>query len=644
MKKSLLLMAGIGLGMSVHAQVNDLLKVVHSPKQNVKLESTVADYNTPVNVSKAPVLKNGALLRSAGIERLKIGSSFNFLTAIVSESNCLTADQNLNLVSFIHRQDNGNPGGAGKSGYVMNTFSTDGGKTFPNKILVATFDSSGGKTAFTRYPSGSIINPAGNKDPMKAVSAVSGPVTGGSGWQGYYYASSRLDGTSKKQEYFDNADPMAVYQSFPRLSAQSTDNGYTHVLGADYDANTTGAEINALIINNGKLNASTNQVDWTTTRINHGFAKDTANSKLISNLGSLAFSQDGLTGYMAVLGRDSVTDVLAIQPIVYKTVDGGTTWNQMPIFDFKSVPVFNTMLPKTNRGDVKPYFSSSQGWDMAVDKNNNLHIFSLVHGTSSYDPDSLGFGFFNLRLMFDTYTTANGWDARFIDTLKAADVPATSSLWSTLALDARMQMSRTMDGSKLVYTWLDTDPSFDATNLYPDIKGQAYDLGKSFATKTKNFTLGTNFDAQNYFLYASNVALTVGDKLVVPCTVSDSQNATRGDGTDPADHFYVSGIEYTPQDFGAPAAVNELERGALKISQNYPNPFNNETSIDVVLASPSKVTLTVTNLVGQKVFETDANVGTTHSFKVSKNNMTPGVYFYTVKSATEAITNKMIVE
>jgi len=637
-------MAGIGLGMSVHAQVNDLLKVVHSPKQNVKLESTVADYNTPVNVSKAPVLKNGALLRSAGIERLKIGSSYNFYTAIVSETNALTADQNLNLVSFTHRQDNGNPGGDGKSGYIMNTFSTDGGKTFPNKILVATFDTVNKASTFARYPAGTVINPKGNKDPMKAVAAVAGPITGGSGWTGYYYASSSLDGTAKKQQYLDNSKSTTVYQHFPRLSPLSTDNGFAYVLGADYDANTTGAEINALIINNGKLNASTNQVDWTTTRINHGFAKDTANSKLISNLGSLAFSQDGLTGYMAVLGRDSVTDVLAIQPIVYKTVDGGTTWNQMPIFDFKSVPVFNTMLPKTNRGDVKPYFSSSQGWDMAVDKNNNLHIFSLVHGTSSYDPDSLGFGFFNLRLMFDTYTTANGWDARFIDTLKAADVPATSSLWSTLTLDARMQMSRTMDGSKLVYSWLDTDPSFDVVNLYPDIKGQAYDLTKSVASRTKNFTLGTNFDAQNYFLYASNVALTVGNNLVVPCTVSDSQSSTRGDGTDPADHFYVSGIEYTPQDFGLPTSVSELERGGLKISQNYPNPFNSETSIDVVLASPSKVTLTVSNLVGQKVYEIEANVGTTHSFKVSKNKMTPGVYFYTVKSSTETITNKMIVE
>jgi hypothetical protein len=71
------------------------------------------------------------------------------------------------------------------------------------------------------------------------------------------------------------------------------------------------------------------------------------------------------------------------------------------------------------------------------------------------------------------------------------------------------------------------------------------------------------------------------------------------------------------------------------LAQNYPNPFNPTTTIEFALAKPSKVKLTVYNLLGQKVATIIDNrpfSAGAHIVKFDARNLTSGVYFYRLEA------------
>ncbi len=82
------------------------------------------------------------------------------------------------------------------------------------------------------------------------------------------------------------------------------------------------------------------------------------------------------------------------------------------------------------------------------------------------------------------------------------------------------------------------------------------------------------------------------------------------------------------------------------VSQNYPNPFSGVTTITVDLNHAADLSLVLTNLVGQKVFETErgsVSAGT-YFFAVDASSLEKGIYFYTVKAGNSTVTKKMIVK
>ncbi|MCB2219804.1 MAG: T9SS type A sorting domain-containing protein [Bacteroidetes bacterium] len=82
------------------------------------------------------------------------------------------------------------------------------------------------------------------------------------------------------------------------------------------------------------------------------------------------------------------------------------------------------------------------------------------------------------------------------------------------------------------------------------------------------------------------------------------------------------------------------------VSQNYPNPFSGSTSVYVMLDEPADLSLEVTNLMGQVVYQLPAqrfNSGKAE-LTIQANDLEDGVYFYTVRSGDHAVTKKMIVE
>ncbi len=82
------------------------------------------------------------------------------------------------------------------------------------------------------------------------------------------------------------------------------------------------------------------------------------------------------------------------------------------------------------------------------------------------------------------------------------------------------------------------------------------------------------------------------------------------------------------------------------VSQNYPNPFKNQSMVQVNTTKACNLKMVITNIVGKQIAVIDkgrVNAGM-HYFTIDANNLTNGVYFYTIFSGDNAQTRKMIVE
>ncbi len=102
------------------------------------------------------------------------------------------------------------------------------------------------------------------------------------------------------------------------------------------------------------------------------------------------------------------------------------------------------------------------------------------------------------------------------------------------------------------------------------------------------------------------------------------------------------------------SGVEEEEGGVIpksfELYQNHPNPFNNETVIKFNLRKPAEVTMTVFNILGQKVrtlAEGRMNAGTHVASWNGKdergNNLSSGIYFYQLKTGEAKETKRLVL-
>jgi hypothetical protein len=77
----------------------------------------------------------------------------------------------------------------------------------------------------------------------------------------------------------------------------------------------------------------------------------------------------------------------------------------------------------------------------------------------------------------------------------------------------------------------------------------------------------------------------------------------------------------------------------------YPNPFNPSTKIDFALPSAAIVSLKVFNLLGQQVATLVAGTMTAgrHSVTFNANNLSSGVYMYTLTAGNFVSSRKMLL-
>lgn len=462
--------------------------------------------------------------------------SMNIFGVLVSEQKPLHYNDNLNVVTFVHRKSPtyipspvASPSTAA-SGCIVMEVTTDWGNSWDSTLLW------NNNTQFARYPQGGIYNPPGNTSIANTYGVVGGPITTGTGWIGSYLASKKLDvkgslaydnvasTAPNAQQFFANTAPFGATGKFdfPRLYFTSTDDGMVRMVGRINDningttlvaQNYRGARILKGAFNSGVFT-------WTGDSIIPAniVVTGAGQKQIIPDAMHMAWNEAGTVGYMVFLGCDNTKTLSnrGLQPIVYKTTNSGATWSTVQGIDFNSpamaAPVIDHIVSvNTNSTLVIPQFNTGEGVDVVVDKNDRLHIMASLLPTFSSHPDSLFFSYsftnadgekYNYRhipgerpYIYDFYQTATGWSVTIVDSMSTEGPSPTSggdgyndNPWkadpsnsnSKQSCDARMQMSRTPDGNYIVYTWAESDTNFTNSNHkwnhLPNLKARVLDV------------------------------------------------------------------------------------------------------------------------------------------------------------------------
>lgn len=413
-----------------------------------------------------------------------LGTSSNMFTLIRNGNHPIVVDKTMNMVVFIHRNDAGAFGG--NSGQLRYDVSTNAGTTWTlNQGPV-----NPASPNYARYPNVAIYNPTNNVTPGNAYVSYLAPTIGSatSVWNGVVSGVRQLNGGVPTETYNQNGIGL---DQIPHSMVKGAPGVFwaidpTTILGAGYK------------IYKGQWSSGSNDVVWSLNyTATPPFTTAWTSAGQIVDY-NIAFSPNGQIGYFSILGHISggATNN-AIYPILYKTIDGGTTWTGPIQVDLSA---FSCITSNTVSG---AFASTNVEHDLIVDVNGNPHIITTVGSASNY--------IFNYSAWHRIYdiTLVNGlWAAYELGNVLGA--PNTFGNTANVATQwMAPQAARSADGTKIFFTWTDnTSYSLGSPNALPDLFGKAYNVSNNSWTQTKNFTAcNTGLAGRMWFPHIATEAL-----------------------------------------------------------------------------------------------------------------------------------------
>jgi len=660
----------------------------------------------------------------------KTGSE-NVYGMLVSNSKPLNYNDELGAISFIHRKSHTymaypQPAPNASTGVISAEITTNWGISWDSTALWAN------DNFWARYPNGGIYNSSPtNTDVSQAYVVGTGPVTTANDtWQGNWFASKRLDcmggarynntvsAVPGAQQFIANSGTATAGPTgkvdFARLDFAFTDDGNVHALGTIMN-NANGTTFATQLTRGARVlkaafNSGSETFDWSGDSIIPPVITNSDGHAMLLGDPHMAWKEDGSIGYVFFIGcRQLATSAnKGNQPIVYKTTDHGATWNILPGIDFNSsamASVLKNLQPTSAIPSLTiPMFDTQEGIDGMVDANGKLHIMSCVMGSQSPANDSLN-GFFQFTnsldgesyayphtpgkrpYIYDFYGDGSAaWNVIRVDSMsseapgwfQSSDNGFTNNPWdvdpttnSKVAIEARLQMSRTPDGKYIIYTWAESDSVTTANgvkwNYNPNIKARLLDVtSMSVHPKELNVTSPPNINDANpavrgfaYNHYASskcglnNGSTTHSLAFFVPMTVSNNSSLHQ---REPVNHYFSAAV----LNFDSIATVfppyvdacktTGIESNAMSSSAKnsviYPNPAKGSASLLINLNDNSgTVNIVITNVVGQQIKTIDAAARTgENTINLDLDGLTRGIYLVNVKVGNAVGTKKLVVD
>lgn len=567
---------------------------------------------------------------------IQLGGAANFYSILLTSQDQVAYNPDINTVIFEHRQDPTDHGGLGTNNSLRVDYSTDGGATWTVDQTLITPNMFAGTAAAvgTRYPNCVLYNPIGNTDPANAyvVSHTNAlqALTGARFWGWIAQASTKLDGAYATDAYVDHFGDTSTYQPSGLVA---NPNGDVWSVSTRYRAVDDPLNFSVLNLNKGVFNSGTNAFDWSiASAITPDlFIAVDGNPVYVNH--TMAFSPDGQVGYVVLNAKANDGLAQGPVPMLWKTTDGGSSWNPLPSYDFSNDATYADVLePATDTGLPRPWFSDM---DCVVDHNGTLHLFSEVFSGYHSSPDSQGYIFSDIQTQFLFHsTTSDGtvWNSKLVSNVFGTDFGLSSSDPAFVPLQSnRPQATRTADGIRVFFSWNSSGPN-EPENFTPDVWAFGYDVDAQLSTLPKNLTMGTDAEGGAWFHTVSPVCISNGPEhqFELPIVFGEPN----GDVLGHADYFYIKGVGFDDNEFVV--GVAESEQLALEL---YPNPCAGHFTIcgPELLGSE----LLLTDIMGRSVYSTRAM---NSPFEVSPGSISPGLYFLNVRSKGKSTAFSVVVQ
>ncbi len=627
--------------------------------QDIDLETKKTNYqpkSSPLDVfENQPTKSSSSKVSAQGIQIGKgpngYGIGFNSLTP-------LSTIESINTIAFLHRSDyliNSD----NSSGSLRIDLSTDGGTTWNNNLGPAWNPNIATNTypGPARYPSAVLFNPENETSGSKAEIALWATTSlGTNSWfGGQLHGSYKMDNSSTKLA----VDSCSVETGMFVISRAVTKVNESTIFGVQLDQDYNASTFNdTAIMFKGVWNTATKELDFTKSHHSLPLKIDSATGEVRRSDFKVAFDQTGQIGYMTLLGYSpTYPNYGSYHPLVMKTTDGGTTWSAPQ--DINLDAIMETTQNQTLLSIIAARDSATQvnnlttGFEtsIVVDKNGDPHIFlnvSICGLTTVFSDGSSGNAFsfyFSWNTLVDIYSDDGG------ATYKSRIIAYPKSFRGAFGVnlegseDNRPQVSTNSDRSRIFYSCFDTDTQLwsISDNDYPDFWVNMYDLNSnSFPHSAENMTTDITLFGSSISGNIAPEAWTNSDGTNTIHCVTQQLDPVTNDFLDPVQYTYIPGVFPSPTNI----SIEEDEIPThFSIGQNRPNPAIQETSFDLNATKTAEYRMTVTNILGQVVFDRD--LGKLESGKneitINTSQLTSGVYFYSIFSEGKVYTKKMTI-
>lgn len=679
MKNLLLSLVVVGSALSAEAQVT---RTTFNPHKTMIKESPVVLHNQPNPTVTHQHRASRGQVTSSLLHSERIGSAGNLLSVLEGNCNQLDVNDSLNLVTFIHRNDDAAFPGTNLAQYRYdvskdrgNNWTSDIGPITNDPIITNADDAS----PHPRFPQAGIYNPTGNTIADSAYLVYSGTFHNSANWIGQSRGRGLISGDISSYNVNFDAIPTASYVGISTSFCHGAPGVFWNLNREFNGTFTTGDPqiTSGLVVEKGVWNTITKEVDWTQQIIPTNFVRESdANGTefTIVSATNIAFDPTGQYGWIACLGditedADSVYD-----PIFWNSTDFGATWSSTPIrVDLSNLPEIMGQLGTVNEINQDASSGSATSafdGDLVVDAWGHPHFQFLVGNGTGHAIEFAGFDMWDLT--YDTAAPAcmggwNGWHAIYLDSLHTLSGNTTSDATPYTEYN-RPMASLSPDGKKAFFFWTETDFGLEsnAQNNFPNLYGRGIDIEHYLATRKFSYTEGDSLWgaetlASNAGIFggarygtASPVALHSDTTYNVPVVLTQidyNADLTQGLGLSdqPAAFWYINNINFVESDFKDSLcntlAYTAIHEAALPQNINmFPNPTTGKTTITVDGNTTVDFTVAVYNVLGETVLsETKYKAGISR-VELNLTNAASGMYLVKIQSNNGTTVKHLTIE
>ncbi len=543
--------------------------------ENLPSEPHTSNHSVPIGT-----------VTSSAVTAVKIGQASNSYTSMVHATNQLPAmagiGTNGGSIAFIYRQNIQECGGLTiDNGKYRYSISTNGGQTwdvgastvpppftgcfgkgpivpnytrpgrFPNMAMFSLSNATSVDSLALVY-AGAVLQASGND----FDGIVNGTVLNATGMPNVTQEDYRFQGGNQ----FNTLS--LVHQIHPVSGAH-----HFYFLAQEWDGTNQGP---FRYLHKGTYNPATKKVDWNTPQALSMtyFTNNTDGSSRGTNP-HIAFDPTGKYGWLVFLGDLIGGQDSTYSPVVMSTTDGGDTWTNPTEMDltamfpeltdslllalrFLDTVSTSPLIVDTVSLSTGKYATGFQ-MGLQVDSLGNPHILMLIghasaitNSQANYSINGISYDIYNLTK--DTY---GDWNMLWIADQNSFRGTFGSAIGgnSEIDIDTYVQVARNATGSKIFYSWSDTDTASTGgtDNNAPDLIGRAYDIRTNKVTPLVNWTSNDLNWATNVLIpKTSHLALGDGCDFTVPTVIQSLDN---GDAIQPVSFWYFQDVTYNCSDF-----------------------------------------------------------------------------------------------